>query len=187
MTWPTRTWETSRLVARPAETADAAVIFHDYASDPAVARYMTWRPHQTVHETVEFLRRCEKVWADESAFPWTLWLKDGGFAGLIEIRVRTTAVDVGYALARRWWRQGLMTEALTSVVHRSFEQPEIFRVWATCDVDNVASAGLLERVGMTREGVLRRWLVHPNVSSEPRDCCCYSIVKPGSDEEPCSR
>jgi ribosomal-protein-alanine N-acetyltransferase len=52
-------------------------------------------------------------------------------------------------------------------------------VWATCDVDNVASARLLERVGMEREGVLRQWLVHPNLSEAPRDCLCYSIVKAG--------
>ena len=70
-----------------------------------------------------------------------------------------------------------MTEALTSVVTWALAQPEIFRVWATCDVDNVASARLLERVGMEREGVLRRWLVHPNLGETPRDALCYSIVK----------
>jgi RimJ/RimL family protein N-acetyltransferase len=178
MTAPPRTWVTPRLAARPAITADAGTIFEDYARDPAVARYMTWRPHQTVDETIEFLQRCEHEWADGSAFPWTLWMKDGGaFAGMIEIRVRETSVNVGYALARRWWRQGLMTEALTSAVQWAFEQPSIFRVWATCDVENVASARLLERVGMEREGVLRRWLVHPNLGSEPRDALCYSIVK----------
>ena len=176
---PNRTWETARLVARPAATADAGIIFEDYARDPSVARYMTWRPHQTVDETIEFLRRCERVWADGSAFPWTLWMKDGGaFGGMLEIRVHETSVNVGYALARRWWRQGFMTEALTWVVQWALEQPQIFRVWATCDVDNLASARLLERVGMEREGVLRRWLLHPNLSSEPRDSLCYSIVKP---------
>jgi [ribosomal protein S5]-alanine N-acetyltransferase len=165
-------------MARPATTADAQIIFDDYARDPDVARYMTWRPHRSVDETVEFLARCERVWADRSAFPWTLWLKDGGaFAGMIEIRVRTHSVDLGYALARRRWRQGLMSEALAAVVQWAFAQPGIFRVWATCDVDNVASARVLERVGMEREGVLRRWLVHPNLGDEPRDCSCYSIVK----------
>ena len=72
-----------------------------------------------------------------------------------------------------------MNEALKSVVEWALAQPEIYRVWATCDVDNVASARVLERAGMGREGVLRRWLVHPNLSDEPRDCLCYSIVKAG--------
>jgi RimJ/RimL family protein N-acetyltransferase len=101
----------------------------------------------------------------------------GEFAGLLEIRVHATTVDVGYALCRRRWRQGLMSEALRSVIQWALAEPGIFRVWATCDVENIASAGVLQRVGMQREGVLRRWLVHPNLSDAPRDCLCYSIVK----------
>ena len=183
MTTPQRTWETGRLRARPARTADAQIVFDDYARDSDVARYMIWRPHRSVDETVDFLRRCERVWAEGSAFPWTLWLKDSGaFAGMMEIRVRTNSVDLGYALARRWWRHGLMSEALAPVVEWALAQPAIFRVWATCDVDNVASARVLERVGMEREGVLRRWLTHPNLGDEPRDCFCYSIVKGAGGE-----
>jgi RimJ/RimL family protein N-acetyltransferase len=178
MVRPETTWQTDRLVARPASCADAPVVFEQYACDPAVAKYMTWRPHRDVSETMEFLRRCEEVWRDGSAFPWSLWLKaDGEFAGVLEARVRGTAIDVGYALSRCRWRQGLMSEALGAVIRWGLAQPEIFRVWATCDVDNTASARLLERVGMKGEGILRRWLVHPNVSPTPRDCLCYSIVK----------
>jgi ribosomal-protein-alanine N-acetyltransferase len=155
-------------------------MFDSYASDPAVAKYMTWRPHRTVDDTLDFVRRCESAWADGSAFPWSLWLKEGGaFAGVIEIRVQPNTVTLGYALSRRWWRQGLMSEALTWVIQWAFAQPNIYRIWATCDVDNVASARVLERVGMEREGVLRRWLVHPNVGDEPRDCFCYSMVRAG--------
>jgi ribosomal-protein-alanine N-acetyltransferase len=145
MVKPEPTWETRRLLARPAGAGDAAVVFEHYASDAVVAKYMTWRPHRNLAETIEFLGRCEQVWADGSAFPWSLWLRDSGeFAGLVEIRVRGSAVDVGYALSRRCWGHGLMSEALASIVRWGLAQPEIFRVWATCDVDNVASARVLE-------------------------------------------
>jgi len=178
MTRPERTWETARLLAKPAAVDDAQVIFSDYASDSSVARYMTWKPHRHVDETIEFLRRCERVWSDGTAFPWSLWHKqDGAFAGLIEIRVGRNGVDLGYALVRRWWRQGLMSEAVAPIVRWALAQPAIYRVWATCDIENVASARLLERVGMEREGVLRRWLIHPNLGEAPRDALCYSIVK----------
>lgn len=117
MTRPERTWETSRLLAKPAVVVDAQVIFDEYASDASVAKYMTWTRHRSVEETVEFLSRCERVWIEGSAFLWSLWRKqDGAVAGLIEIRVRTSAVDLGYALARRWWRQGLMSEAVAAIV-----------------------------------------------------------------------
>ena len=41
------------------------------------------------------------------------------------IRVSTSAVDLGYALSRRWWRQGLMSEAVMSVVRWALAQPTI--------------------------------------------------------------
>ena len=176
MSRPEATWETERLLVRPAVCADAAVVFRDYACDPDVARHMTWRPHRDVAETVAFLQRCEQSWAEGSAFPWTLWSKAGGhLVGLLEIRVRPPSVDLGYALTRPSWRQGLMTEALRPVIAWALAQPDIHRVWAACDVDNEASARVLERIGMQRERILRRWLIHPNVSDTPRDCFCYSI------------
>jgi ribosomal-protein-alanine N-acetyltransferase len=175
---PRTMWETNRLMIKPAVMADAQVVYEQYASDSDVAKYMTWSPHTDVSETVAFLRRCEQAWADGSAFPWTLWTKDEGhFVGVLEMRIRPPVADVGYALSRRWWRHGLMTEALRSLVEWALAQPEIYRVWATCDIENLASSRVLERAGMTREGILRRWLVHPNVSDTPRDCYCYSIVK----------
>jgi ribosomal-protein-alanine N-acetyltransferase len=64
MATPGRIWETSRLLAKPAAVADAQVVFEDYASDPAVAKYMTWKPHRSVDETIEFLGRCERVWIE---------------------------------------------------------------------------------------------------------------------------
>jgi [ribosomal protein S5]-alanine N-acetyltransferase len=167
------------LQARAATIGDAEHVFSAYATDSAVAKYMTWTPHRDIAETVEFLERCERDWNEGSAFAWTLWTRSTDeLAGVIGLRIRDTKADVGYALARRWWRQGLMTEALSAVVVWALAQPEIYRVWATCDVENVASARLLEKIGMTREGVLRRWLVHPNISDEPRDALCYAVVRP---------
>ena len=172
------TWETARLVAREATRDAAQELFDAYAQDPDVARYMNWRPHRDVAETVAFLDRCERVWRDGTAFPWTLWTKDNGaLAGMIEARHAGTTVDIGYVLRRSLWRRGLMTEAARVVVEWALSCPDVYRVWATCDVDNVASARLLEAVGMQREGVLRRWLVHPNVGDAPRDALCYALVK----------
>ncbi len=63
-----------------------------------------------------------------------------------------------------------MTEAANAVVDWALSQPEVFRVWAVCDVENVASARFLEKIGMRREGTLSRWIIHPNISEQPRDC-----------------
>lgn len=171
-------WDTARLVARRATSDAAPALFEAYAQDPEVARYMIWRPHRDLHETRAFLDRCERAWQDRTAFPWTLWMKDdGSLAGMVEARLHGTSVDIGYVLQRKLWRRGLMSEAVRFVVAWALSRPDVYRVWATCDVENVGSARLLESIGMEREGVLRRWIVHPNISDEPRDALCYAIVK----------
>jgi ribosomal-protein-alanine N-acetyltransferase len=56
-------------------------------------------------------------------------------------------------------------------------QPAVFRISAVCDVDNIGSARVMEKADLVREGVLRRWLVHPNISDQPRDCFSYARVR----------
>src|SRR5690242_18629313 len=75
------------------------------------------------------------------------------------------------------WRQGMMTEVLTEVAGWALRQPWLFRIGAVCDVENIGSAHVLEKSGFVREGLLRRWLLHPNVSDEPRDCYSYARVR----------
>jgi RimJ/RimL family protein N-acetyltransferase len=180
MITPERTWETTRLVARPAAAEDAQVVFDQYARDPAVAKYMTWTPHRTVEETVQFLTRCERSWSEGSAFPWTLWLrKEHAFVGLIEVPHRRDQCGPWVCLGPTLVAARADDGGADAVVEWALAQPTIYRVWATCDIENTASARLLERVGMEREGVLRRWLVDPNISTKPRDSLCYSIVKAG--------
>ena len=92
-------------------------------------------------------------------------------------RVTDEKWELGYVLARFYWGNGYMTEAVQGLVHWALKQKQIYRIWAVCDVDNIASARVMEKAGMQREGILRRWSVHPNLSPEPRDSYCYAIVK----------
>jgi RimJ/RimL family protein N-acetyltransferase len=70
-----------------------------------------------------------------------------------------------------------MSEAVTAVVDWAFSEPSVLRVGAVCDIDNQRSARLLERAGFEREGILRSWAIHPNISSSPRDCYSYSKTR----------
>ncbi len=83
----------------------------------------------------------------------------------------------GYVLSRSAWGKGLMTEALTEVTGWALLQLNIWRVGDVCDLDNRASGRVMEKAGLIFEGVRRRWVVHPNVSDEPRDCLSYAKVR----------
>ena len=175
---PPETLYTERLTLRMPRLSDAAVIFQAYARDAEVTRYLRWRPHSSIQETEQYLKGCVAGWDDDSRFPWVIELRgDGELLGMVELRVNDFKADVGYVLARAFWGRGIATEALRTVVGWALSQESIYRVWALCDAENGASARVLEKVGMTREGLLRRYMLHPNVSDEPRDSYCYAIVK----------
>jgi RimJ/RimL family protein N-acetyltransferase len=175
---PPRTFETSRLILLPPTPADAAAIFAQYAQDPEVTRYLTWQSHESVEVTEGFVRRCVECWKSGAAYPWAIIYKpEGQLIGMIELRLHPPNADIGYALARAYWGQGLMTEAALAVVDWALAQPEVTRVWAICDVENVASARVMQKVGMQRETLLPGELVRPTLGETPRDCWRYAKVK----------
>jgi [ribosomal protein S5]-alanine N-acetyltransferase len=171
--------ETPRLVLRPPALTDAPAIYATYAHDPLVTRYMIWRPHRSLADTEEFLRgHLARKQTGTEGCSWVLTHKeDGRLIGMIALHPGAYRVGLGYVSGRAYWGRGLMPEAARALVDLALAQPDIFRVWAVCDVENIASARVMEKAGMTREGILRRWSLHPNVSDEPRDCLCYAKVR----------
>jgi RimJ/RimL family protein N-acetyltransferase len=157
---------------------DADVIFDKYAQDRDVTKYLTWRPNRSVRETREFLQASLVAWRAGRSYHWTIVRKeDQELMGMINARVENHKWQIGYVLARPYWGKGYMTEALRKLVAWALEQPEISRIWSVCDIENRASARVMEKAGMGREGTLPRWSVHPNVSPEPRDSYCYSVAR----------
>jgi ribosomal-protein-alanine N-acetyltransferase len=75
------------------------------------------------------------------------------------------------------WGKGYMTEVITAFINEVFKSENIKRIWAVCDVENIASKNVLKKSGMEYEGLLKSWLVHSNMSLKPKDCHCLCIVK----------
>jgi len=67
-----------------------------------------------------------------------------------------------------------MPEAVSRLTTIALADPSCFRVQATCDTENIASARTLEKAGFTREALLERYIVHPNISAAPRACFMYA-------------
>ncbi len=173
---------TRRLILRTPKMSDARSIFESYATDAEVTRYLPWQPHKRVRETREFLKVCAARRKSGREFQWAITLKGKDrVIGMVACRPEGHKANIGYVLGRAHWKRGLMTEAVRAVVARALEAPEIYRVWATCDVDNIGSARVLEKCGMRREGILRGWIMHPHVSPVPRDSYAYALIRPRSE------
>ncbi len=173
--------ETPRLLLRkPLAPADAPRIYASYAHDPEVTRYLTWRPHRDLDESHRILRTRLAWWDEGREFSWVITARDdGAVLGMISASDDDcpSRYTIGYVLARSFWGHGYMTEAARALVDVLFSTPEVIRVWAVADWENVASMRVLEKAGMQREGLLRKWSVHPAISAEPRDCWCFARVR----------
>jgi [ribosomal protein S5]-alanine N-acetyltransferase len=171
-------FETTRLILRPIAKGDALAIFTGYAQDPIVVRFLTWRPHETLAETENYIARCTAAPPEQSRTYVLIGRRESQLLGAFELRrPKPPMLDFGYVLARLYWGRGLMTEALAAVTGWAMRQDSIWRIGAVCDIENPASARVMEKAGLQREGILRRWIIHPNIGSEPRDCFSYAKTR----------
>jgi RimJ/RimL family protein N-acetyltransferase len=175
---PPTTFTTPRLLLRAPVSADADAIFHAYTQDPEVTRYLVWRPHRDLTETRAFIERCLSSWQQHTEFTYIITDPHATqLFGMLSLRISGFAASLGYVLRRAAWGQGIMPEAAGIATDWALAQPTIYRVWAICDEENRASARVMEKIGMQREGLMRRGVLHPNLSDEPRDCWLYARVK----------
>jgi ribosomal-protein-alanine N-acetyltransferase len=150
--------ETERLVLRQARQADAPT-FLKVAQDDAVMRYYGMEPFTTEAQAVSEIEWQRRVFADGTGIRWVitergrdLYIGDLGYS---EVKARHRRAEIGYKLAPGHWRRGLMTEALAAVLEYGFASMGLNRIEALVDPRNVASVGLLRKLGFVREGVLR--------------------------------
>ncbi|HTS94005.1 MAG TPA: GNAT family N-acetyltransferase [Stellaceae bacterium] len=168
--------ETPRLRLRPFELSDAPGL-HEAYGDPEAMRYWDFPAHASLAETERALRWVMKH--NPYAYGvWAIALKDGGRCiGLVNYHhreQRNRRLEVGYILARRYWRRGLMTEAMTALLEHCFEALGVRRVEALIHPENLASARLAEKLGFRREsGPLRDRLL---VGDTFQDQVMYALI-----------
>lgn len=169
------TFLTRSLKLRRPELADVDDIFV-YGSDPAVAYYTDWTPVQTRAQIEDRIRRRKLNWASGDEYHWVITERGIGKAiGGISCMISGASAEIGYLLNKDYWRRGYATEAATAIVQWLGSLGTVKRIWATCDTENVASTRVLEKAGMTRERVIVKHMVRPNIGPAPRDACLFSM------------
>jgi ribosomal-protein-alanine N-acetyltransferase len=169
---------TERLLLRPPTLADAEQIFSRYGQDPAVSRYVSWVPHRTIEDTEAFLKRTVCDNAEGRSYGFLIFSRStGDLLGSVGGAIEKHLMQFGYCLARDAWGHGFATEAARAFVAAALQIPGLWRIQAFCDVENTGSARVLEKIGLEREGTLRRYMVLPNMGDTPRDVYCYAKIR----------
>jgi RimJ/RimL family protein N-acetyltransferase len=151
-------WETDRLILRSFKDSDLEP-FLAYRNDPDVARYQSWDVPYSRERAIRFIQETQAVeissrrWLQIAVELKSLHQMIGDVAFSIKPDDARQAA-IGYSLAGPYWRNGYAFEAVSRLLMFLFEGLHLHRVVAECDVENVGSWKLLEKVGFRREAHL---------------------------------
>jgi RimJ/RimL family protein N-acetyltransferase len=168
---------TKRLTLRDFEKADWRSV-QDYASDPEVVRYVDFGPNSEEESRI-FIQKAfdQQNEKPRRNFTLAITLKAQnvliGGCGIYVSNPGNREGYIGYVLNRNFWSQGYATEAARALLEFGFNKLKLHRIFATCDIKNVASAHVLEKIGMRQEGHF-----HENgwVKGRWRDSLLYAIL-----------
>lgn len=150
--------ETERLILRRMRLDDAEDLFA-YGSDPEVTRTTTWDTHLSIDDSRTFLTWVLEQYERGEHAGWGIEHKeDGKFIGTVGFVMFSDSGyvgEIGYALARPYWGQGITTEAAKAIIRFGFDYLGLHRIQATCRADNVGSYRVMEKAGLRFEGIMR--------------------------------
>lgn len=151
--------ETARLILREFTDEDWRSVLA-YQNDPRYLQYYEWTERKP-HEAQEFIQRFVAQQKEQPRYKFQLavTLKSNqqliGNCGIRMAYANAREADIGYELAPEHWGQGYATEAVRAMIEFGFTQLHVQRISAWCIADNVASARVLQKLGMQPEGRLR--------------------------------
>jgi len=150
---------TARLTLRRYRPDDLGPAL-EYYGDPDVARYLLEDPWTRADGEKQIAKRVARTGIDQPGAALALAVEHKG-AVVGDVALWTTddtlsRGEIGWVFHPAHTGKGLATEAVRAVLGLAFEHYGMHRVVAQLDARNERSALLCERVGMTREGLLRQ-------------------------------
>ncbi len=146
---------TERLIVRPFMGSDYQDL-HEYLSLEEIYRFEPGEPI-----SLEEARRLCLERSEGTDF-WAVTLKDGvkkliGHISFIQAEPKFfNTWELGFIFNPAYQNQGYATEASRALIAYAFRKLNAHRVVGFCSPENIASCRVLEKCGMTREGLLRQ-------------------------------
>ena len=152
--------ETDRLILRQFVMADADAMYKNWASDDEVTKFLTWPPHADVEATKAVLSNWIANYEKSDFYNWAIELKEIGEVigniSVVVIKESVACAELGYCMGTKWWGKGIMPEAGKAVIRYLFEEVGFSRIAAVHARNNQKSGRVMQKIGMTYEGTLRK-------------------------------
>lgn len=152
--------ETERLILRKFEENDAENIFNNYASKDNVTEFLSWKSHKSLDDTKSYLENFVlPAYESDDTYRWAIVLKETneviGCVDVVRLNRNFKKVELGWVLDDKYWGKGLMPEAAKAVLDYLVQEGFV-RIEAHHNVANPKSGRVMEKIGMTYEGILRK-------------------------------
>lgn len=142
--------ETNRLRLRPLKQNDAEHIYINWSSDPEAVKYMQWNLHDSIKDTDEWLLSEEQAIESDDNYTWGFVLKETGQligSGGFYFNVNLKMHEIGYIIMRRYWGQGLTSEAVERIIFFAKDVLGLKIMFGKHSKDNLASGRIMEKTG----------------------------------------
>jgi len=127
-------------------------------SDPAVTEFLDIDPLPNLEAAAKVISWAKNLRQSRSGVRWAIRNRDGtlvGTAGFNNIiRERASRGEIAFDVARAWWRKGVASEALATLLRLGFGPLCLHRIEAMVTPGNAASCAFLEHQGFLLEGTL---------------------------------
>lgn len=149
--------ETKRLSLRQLTEDDIPFIFEIFSREET-NMFVADDPVKTMEEARELYEKY--ISPKPHLFRLGLFLrttgKPIGTIGLYGIKPEDFRAVMGFDLLKEHWGNGYMTEAGKALIDYAFSEMGLNRIQASADADNKRSLAAIERMGFTREGIMRQ-------------------------------
>jgi RimJ/RimL family protein N-acetyltransferase len=169
--------EGKRITLRRLDRPDAPDLFNIF-SNPEVMRYWIVPAWNDQFDVVRWIEQTHRGFALQVFFEWGIVRRKQntviGTCTLFHLDAHNRRATLGAAMDPAFWGEGLMQEAVATVVKYAFETLDLQRLEAETDPRNEKAISLLERLGFQQEGQHRkRWCVN----GERRDSVSYGALR----------
>lgn len=170
--------ETDRLILREMTLDDLEFYFQHFNNDKIVEGCCFPGPKSLEAAKEELERYCIKLFKENRGVRWGIIRKRRkkliGTCGYYDWNKTVRRAEIGYDLDPAYWGQGIMTEALRSVLEYGFEKMRLNRIQVIIDSKNTRSVKLVFMLGFKKEGVLRQ---RSYFNGQFLDDVCFSLLK----------
>lgn len=167
----------NKVTLREFKLDDAQELYDNWGTDSEVSKYMLWKNYKNLNDAINSIEYYIDCYKNDDPFKQYAIVYDEHVIGSINIvtNKKHCTGEIAYCLTKKYWRKGIMSDAIKLLVNYYFDNYNLVRISAEVITKNIASKKLLEKCGFELEGISRKKYFCK--TDEHEDVYIYAIVR----------